>query len=421
MIPKKREKPELPAPKGNLLKLKVVRPILATWPLSYHRLIGISTLFFSLFFFSRESVVASQTYELENAFENLRFDRPVDLQSPRDGSGRLFVVEQSGTIRVVNPASGVSKAEIFLDIRDRVHDDGNEQGLLGLAFPPDYDAMGYFFVYYAAHSPRRTVLARFAVSESDFNAAVPDSEAVILEISQPFSNHKGGQIAFGPDGYLYVGTGDGGSAGDPHGNAQSLTSLLGKILRLDVRTLDYGHPYRIPESNPFRGNRQGFKEEIYAYGLRNPWRFSWDRYERLWAADVGQHRIEEINLIEKAGNYGWSVMEGSLCFKPEKDCNSKGLDFPVAEYDHSIGRCVIGGFVYEGSRALSLRGKYVFGDFVSGIIGAVTLDAELQKAKMEILMKSGLMITAFGRDESQELYVTAMDGAVYRFKQEKAA
>ncbi len=296
-----------------------------------------------------DSTGSEITYRVVDAYPNLSFTRPVDFQHAGDGSSRVFVVEQRGVISVFADDSTASEKQTFLDISDKVDDDGNEKGLLGLAFHPDYASNGYFYANFTvAGNPTRTYVCRFKVSDSNPNMAERSSETLLIEIPQPFNNHNGGQLAFGPDGYLYVAVGDGGSAGDPDGNGQNRATLLGSILRLDVDRTDAGRAYGIPADNPFIGNTDGFREEIYAYGLRNPWRFSFDAETgQLWAADVGQNKYEEIDIIERGGNYGWDVAEATHCFEPDQGCDQTQLIAPVWEYDHDDGDVSItGGFVY---------------------------------------------------------------------------
>ena len=357
------------------------------------------------------SLTGDSALQLEEPFPALRFTRPVDFQVPGDGSGRIFVVEQAGVIKVFDNNPGTASTEVFLDIRSRVRDQGNEEGLLGLAFHPAFASNGYFFVDYTASNPRRTVVARYSVDPNDPDRALPESGTVILQVGQPYSNHNGGQIVFGPDGYLYVALGDGGSGGDPQDHGENPATLLGSILRIDV---DGGSPYAIPSGNPFVGNTDGYREEIYAYGLRNPWRISFDSSTgRLWAADVGQNLYEEVNIIEKGGNYGWDIMEGLHCYEPSTGCDRTGLTLPVWEYSHDLGISITGGFVYRGTLASSLEGRYVFADYGTGRIWALAGDGP--EVQVEEIMNTNLAISSFGVDAQQELYVLAFNGSIYRF------
>ena len=309
---------------------------------------------------------------------------------------------------------GVESARTFLDIRERVNDAGNEEGLLGLAFDPAFVENGYFYVYYTASRPRRSVVSRFSVGKDDPNRADPDSELVFLEVEQPYRNHNGGHIAFGPDGMLYVGLGDGGSSGDPRGNGQDTSTLLGSILRIDVSVLDQLGGYAAPPDNPFAAGEGTARGEIWAYGLRNPWRFSFDRETGdLWAADVGQNLYEEVDIIGPGLNYGWNVMEGSHCFRRES-CDSRGLEMPVAEYGRDGGCSVTGGYVYRGRRMPSLYGAYLYADFCSGKIWALRHDGAAVTEQM-LIADTGLSISSFGEDPSGEVYVVTFEGAVYGF------
>lgn len=328
--------------------------------------------------------------------------KPLYLTHAGDNSGRLFVVEQAGRILLVK--EGQVSPSPFLDIVSIVGSDGNEQGLLGLAFHPDYAQNGFFFVDYT-DKQGDTVIARYNVSgnpdEADSNSA-----KVLLTIDQPYGNHNGGQVAFGPDGYLYIGMGDGGAANDPHNNGQNLNSLLGKILRLDV---DSGDPYGIPPDNPFAANGQG-SPEVWSYGWRNPWRFSFDTATNdMYIADVGQNQYEEVH-VELAGtaggqNYGWRLMEGMHCFDPSScDPASQGLVLPIAEYDHGQGCSITGGYVYRGSQFPALNGVYFYGDYCSGIIWALRRETDGNWSQAQLL-SSGQTISSFGQDEVGEVYL----------------
>lgn len=353
--------------------------------------------------------------KIVEAFPHLSFDQPVDIQSPKDGSGKLFVLSQPGVIYVFDNHPESKTKEVFLDIRNKVLY-GGEQGLLGLTFHPDYKNNGYFFIDYTANNPRRTVISRFQVSAENPYKADPNSEEIILEVDQPYSNHNGGQVTFGPDGYLYISLGDGGSGGDPQNAGQDLTMLLGSLLRIDVNNKTNGNNYAIPLDNPFKDNEHGYKEEIFAYGLRNVWRFSFDKQDKLWAADVGQNKWEEINIIEKGKNYGWRIMEGNHCFNPETNCDTTGLIRPIWEYGHNEmgGYSITGGFVYDGNSAPGLSGKYIYADYVSGKIWA--LDYSNGVANNTLLTESSYLISTFGVDENDELYFTDHNqGKIYKF------
>jgi glucose/arabinose dehydrogenase len=350
------------------------------------------------------------------AFPNLTFEFPVDIQSPKDGTSRIFVLSQPGVIYVFDNNSDTKEKKVFLDIRGKVLY-GGEMGLLGLAFHPNYKENGFFYLDYTTDNPRRTVISRFQVSKTDPAVADPLSEEILLEVGQPYENHNGGQISFGPDGYLYISLGDGGDAGDPHNAGQDLKNPLGKLLRIDVDNKSDGKNYSIPDDNPFKGNNNGFKEEIYAYGLRNVWRFSFDMNNRLWAADVGQNKWEEINLIAKGKNYGWRIMEAKHCYNPETNCDTTALVLPVWEYGHNDmgGFSITGGFVYSGESAPGLKNKYIYADYVSGRIWQLEFVNKLVSNKL--LIDSDLMIATFGVDESNELYFAdyKKDGKLYKF------
>jgi glucose/arabinose dehydrogenase len=350
---------------------------------------------------------------IEVAFPNLLFSSPIGLYNAGDGTNRLFVAEQEGVIRVFDNSPNISIANVFLDITDRVLF-GGEQGLLGLAFHRNFTENGYFYVDYVTDNPRRTVIARYSVSKNNTNQADQSSETILLEVLQPFSNHNGGQIAFGPDGYLYIAMGDGGGAGDPQGNGQNLSALLGKILRIDVDNPSGSLNYSIPDDNPFFNNTLDYREEIYAYGLRNPWRFSFDPATGwLWVADVGQNRMEEIDIVKKGGNYGWNIMEGSLCYSPSSGCNKTGLELPIWDYGHDVGSSITGGFVYRGPELNELYEAYVYGDYVSGRIWALRYDGVTTSINTE-LVDTSLNIPSFGLDQENRLYICAFDGRIYK-------
>ena len=333
-------------------------------------------------------------------------EKPVYVTPAGDGSGRLFVVEQEGTIRIVRDGRLLPRA--FLDIRRRVID-GGELGLLSVAFHPQYARNGRFYVNYTADSGNlQTVIAEYRVSADDPDVA-DTAERVLLEIPQPFRNHNGGLNLFGPDGMLYIGMGDGGSGGDPLNNGQRLDTLLGKLLRIDV---DGGSPYRVPPDNPFV-DRSAARPEIWASGLRNPWRVSFDRATgRLFLGDVGQNRWEEIDLIAKGGNHGWRIMEGAHCFNPETGCRTTGLILPIAEYGRDLGCSVTGGYVYRGTRIRDLVGRYLFSDYCTGRLWSLRQSGG--RWVMEELRATGLTVSSFGEDQAGELYVVDHRGAVYQ-------
>lgn len=357
------------------------------------------------------------TYQTVDAFPNLSFNQPVDLQDPGDESGRLFVVEQAGTIRAFENDSSTENTSVFLDIENRVDDSGTEEGLLGLAFHPEFENNGYFYVNYTAANPDRTVISRFQVSEQNANEADADSEQEILTFEQPYSNHNGGQLAFGPDGYLYIAVGDGGSGGDPQENGQDRSTLLGSILRIDVDGQQNDNNYAIPPDNPYAENDEGYREEIFAYGLRNPWRFSFDpETGQLWTGDVGQNDYEEIDIIEAGKNYGWNIMEGTHCFDPPNDCDQSGLELPVWEYGRSEGISVTGGFVYRGPILEELEGSYIYGDYGSGKIWALDYNESGDPENTELL-EVDFQIPSFGTDANNELYILGFDGSIYQLEE----
>ena len=333
---------------------------------------------------------------------------PLALEHP-PSDNRFFVVEQRGTIRIIE--NGALQAGNFLDIQSLTNFDGAEQGLLGLAFHPNYSTNRHFYVNYTSSSGGlHTVIAEFQTMAGNPNQADPTSQRIILTVSQPFANHKGGQLAFGPDHFLYLGLGDGGSGGDPLGNGQNLFVLLGKILRIGVDPpFTGGLQYAIPADNPFAGG--GGSPEIWAYGLRNPWRFSFERNgTRLFAGDVGQDSWEEVDLITKGGNFGWNVMEGAHCFNPSSGCDTSNKILPIAEYSHSEGEAIIGGYVYKGTIS-ALANKYIFAD-LNGKIWSLTESGNTWTRTQ--LLSTGRTISSFGQDSAGEVYVVDLGGSVLK-------
>jgi glucose/arabinose dehydrogenase len=351
--------------------------------------------------------------------------RPMIITHANDGSGRIFVATQRGMIHIIDKNSP-KKTKLFLDIRDQVAPwkKNNEEGLLGFAFHPNFKENGQFFVYYSAEgSPRKSHVSRFQVSADDPNKADPKSETVVMAIDQPYGNHNGGSIAFGPDGYLYIGLGDGGSGNDPLGNGQNLETLLGSILRIDVDHTSNGKNYAIPADNPFV-NRAKAQPEIYAYGLRNVWRLGFDpKTGTLYAGEVGQDLWEEINIIKKGGNYGWSVREGTRNFGNRPETAKETPIDPIWEYDHGVGRSITGGVVYRGKRLPELEGMYVYADFVSGKIWVLKYDEESGKVVRNLQISAGgIPVMSFGTDEDGELYYTVQTvkggEGIFRFEKE---
>lgn len=326
------------------------------------------------------------------------FNSPVQITHAGDGSKRLFVLEKQGAIKVI--MNGVVLETPFVDISNKVNANGGEQGLLGIAFPPQFVSKRHFYLHYTSRrNIGDSVIERMSLTENG-ETADPSSAQNLLTVVQPFPNHNGGQLAFGPDGYLYIGLGDGGGNGDPFNNAQNLSSLLGKILRIDVES--GGNGYRIPSGNTL-GN------EIWAYGLRNPWRFSFDKETGdLYIADVGQNQFEELNVQDKnassGANYGWKLMEGSHCFNSET-CSQTGLTMPVHEYAHSDQNCsIIGGHVYRGNQYPLLRGVYIYGDLCSGRIWGIrqTLQGTWEN---KLILDTDFFISSFGEDEEGNIYL----------------
>jgi len=334
------------------------------------------------------------------------FERPLFLTHAGDRSGRLFVVEQGGTVRILR--GGRVLDEPFLDLSPRLDNSSGERGLLGLAFAPDFAASGVFYVQHTAPGPA-VVVARMRAPSPGADRADPDSWEAVLSMADPASNHNGGMLAFGPDGDLWIGTGDGGRAADPWDNARDLDSLLGKMLRIDVsgaRTGERG--YGIPDGNPFLG-RRGARPELWAVGLRNPWRYSFDRETgELWIGDVGQNAWEEIDVEDPreggGRHYGWRTMEGLHCFDPATDCSAEGLTLPIHEYGHDRGCSVTGGYVYRGAAIPELRGAYLYSDYCAGTVWRLDRDPA-GPARVSVLLESGASVSSFGEGPEGELYL----------------
>jgi quinoprotein glucose dehydrogenase len=391
--------------------------------------------------------------ELKPVFPGLKGERPVWMSEAPDGSGRFFVVYQDGKILVVKKGSDGSDAKEFLNIVDRHPYFENEDGLLSIAFHPGFKTNSLFYIYYTQSNtseqmkqfqdgrptsfPYRSVVSEFKVSASDPDKADMSSERILLTVPQPFWNHKGGELAFGPDGYLYLGLGDGGAADDPFGNGQNTATLLAKMLRIDVNTRSQvrvrGHeqelPYGIPADNPFASELNmaySARKEIYAYGLRNPWRYSWDSQTgALWVGDVGQDLWEEVDLVTKGGDYGWSIRESAHHFKPGP-AGAQLID-PVMEYphrpslqrqgmfpDHTIGLCVIGGYVYRGKEYPALQGIYVYADYNLGTIWGFRYDYDAHKVIAEgTLLQQPKNVTSFAEDLDGEIYALTQGGGIF--------
>ena len=327
------------------------------------------------------------------------------------------IVEQEGMIKLATPRQNSRSQQVaeLLNKKKSVCSSSSEEGLLGAAFSNDFKRSGLLYIYYSKCSPRRTLLSRIKIIPRHTkgvrqikNLRFFTKEEKLLTIPQPYSNHNGGMVAFGKDNYLYIGVGDGGSAGDPKGHGQNRNTLLGTILRIDVRTKK---GYKIPQDNPFIHHRKA-RAEIYAYGLRNPWRFSFDRRGRLIVGDVGQNRFEEVHIVQKGRNYGWNILEGSHCYRPRKNCRKRGLELPVLEYSHREGQCIIGGYVYYGKISW-LKGKYIFGDTVSGRIWYSSLKKRNEKT---LLFATDHYISSFSTEPNGEVYVIDLLGNIFRIR-----
>ncbi len=336
--------------------------------------------------------------------------RPLDFQMPPDGSGRVFIVEQGGEITVFDSLAADAQHSTFLEIDVRRRN--NEEGLLGMAFAPDYAASGHFYLNYSDSKPRRSVLSQWQVDGEDPDRADPGSEQVLVQVAQPYGNHNGGGLAFGPDGFLYWSLGDGGFFGDPKDNAQDLGTLLGAILRIDPSRRQGRTPYAIPDDNPFR-DTPGARGEIWAYGLRNVWRFSWDSDTgAMWAGDVGQDKWEEVDRIVRGGNYGWRAMEGNHVYDKKHKARDAALIPPAWEYPRTEGISITGGHVYRGSALPGLQGAYLYADFDSGKLWALRAQPG-RPAQNDLVLATGKPVASFGQDAAGEIYLCCFDGRVY--------
>ncbi|MDP1677471.1 MAG: PQQ-dependent sugar dehydrogenase [Bacteroidota bacterium] len=364
----------------------------------------------------------SAQYSWQNHFPSLpAFSLPIELVHADNGTNRLFVAQQRGIIYLFENDPAVSTRKVFLNIANRVSQSGNELGLLGLAFHPHYPDSPYFYVNYTRTTDSlRSYITRYSVSLSNPDSALYDSEVILFTVGQPYSNHNGGKLEFGHDGYLYIGLGDGGSGNDPGNRAQNRTTLLGKILRINVDSVDAGLNYSIPSTNPYYNNSSGYRKEIFAYGIRNPWKFSFDHVKgTLWLGDVGQDLREEIDTVINGGNYGWRLMEGTFCTPAvNPGCNdTSGLLRPVYDYPNLNGTAdgsITGGYVYRGSAIPSLYGKYIYGDYVSGRTFVLTYEG-VPSASAQLLTDEPNLISAFGVDTSNNIYYCSLgNGRIYK-------
>ncbi len=353
--------------------------------------------------------VAADGWTITTPWPDITYERPLWVQS--DGSSRLYVIEQAGRITWFDRDKPHPQPHIFLDLSDQVNHEGNEEGMLAMAFHPKYATNHYVYIYYCLNPPRRTRLARFTVGAD--GAIDPATEVVLVEIMKPWANHNGGTLLFDRAGCLLFSCGDGGGGGDPHKNGQNTDVLLGKIMRIDVDHEENGNHYAIPPDNPFAG-QAGKRGEIWAYGLRNVWRMSFDRDTGdLWAGDVGQDLYEEVDVITKGGNYGWNAMEGTHPFK--NGVATPDMIPPIIDYPHSIGRSVTGGYVYRGKKIPALFGKYIYADYATSLIWALTRKPDGTLATNEVIGHHN-SITSFGEDDQSELYFTSFDHHLHRFE-----
>ncbi len=352
---------------------------------------------------------------IEVAFPHLRLAKCTSIVHPPDGTDRLFVLEQAGLVRWFENRPDVRDAAVALDLRERVLSKGWEEGLLGIAFHPKYPENRRIFLQYSTpkSDPRKrhNVISRWTMNP-ERTAILPESEEILLQIPQPFENHNGGCLQFGPDGFLYIGLGDGGAAHDPHGNGQKTTTMLGKFLRIDVDRRSNGKPYAVPPDNPFVG-RPDVLPEIWSTGWRNPWGYHFDRKTgELWSGDVGQDVWEEINVVRKGGNYGWNIREAAHPFQ-NRTGPGPYID-PIVEHHHREAKSITGGMVYRGRRRPDLDGVYLYGDFVTGLLWGLRREGEKVTAHRQIGKSNQIAI--FGEDRDGEVYFSSFDGRIYTFR-----
>ncbi|MBP9096037.1 MAG: PQQ-dependent sugar dehydrogenase [Ignavibacteria bacterium] len=371
-----------------------------------------SLLFILGIFFIPFSICYSQ-YSLQNVFSTTTFNKPLEMVVPTDGTDRLFIVGQRGIITVVYPSQPSTPGKVFLDISDKVIQSGLEPGLLGLAFHPNFSSNRYFYVYYDTPAGTQEVIARYQVSPTNPDSALKSSELIILQNTMSSASHYGGKIAFGKDNYLYIGWGMGTGQNDPPNNAQNLTLLLGKILRINIDTVAGGNNYGIPSTNPFKDSVGSQRKEIYAWGFRNPWKFSFDSTGRMWCGDVGQNTFEEIDIVNRGKNYGWRIMEGNNCFNPNP-CDTTGLVKPIYQYPRTDGTSISGGYVSYTNQLPSVKGKYIYGDYTNGKIWALTYDG-INPTTTTLLLDSPYNISSFGMDKNKNIYICSIgDNKIYK-------
>jgi len=358
---------------------------------------------------SESTAMQPTAVKLQRVFKNVPLDVIVYMTQAPDDDRYWYVVEKSGRVLRIENNPDATDAKVFIDISDRVDAGPSEAGLLGMAFHPQFRTNGYVYLSYTGNDGGlKSYISRFKSLDSNESLDAA-TEKRLLEVAQPYSNHNGGQVEFGPDGFLYIGLGDGGAGGDPKGNGQNVNTLLGSLLRIDV---DHGDPYAIPAENPFAKNKKG-RPEIYAWGLRNPWRWSFDRETgRLWLADVGQDSWEEVNIIDKPGNYGWNGKEGSHCYKSAHCANPEFID-PVIEYNHDEGCSITGGYVYRGKQIPGLNGIYLYSDFCSGKLWGARQTGSGAYQSFQLL-DTNLNVASFTQGNDGEIYLVHLRGAVYK-------